>query len=104
MLLRFESQICVQNAPNEIPDLEQCQIAKYQKQDGGASSDCDDPRRDGLTTMTRGSKDKGYMSTHYVKMEGSEQERQLLEVLRDTKVTPLPTFDCSSKGRTVHGM
>ena len=23
------------------------------------------------------------MSTHYVKMEGSEQERQLLEVLRD---------------------
>jgi hypothetical protein len=37
MLLGFESQICVQNAPNEIPDLEQCQIAKYQKQDGGGA-------------------------------------------------------------------
>jgi|ERR1700730_9775727 hypothetical protein len=35
MLLGFESQICVQNAPNEIPDLEQSQIAKYHKQDRG---------------------------------------------------------------------
>jgi hypothetical protein len=34
MLLGFESQICVQNAPNnKIPHLKQCQIAKYHKQD-----------------------------------------------------------------------
>jgi hypothetical protein len=44
------------------------------------------------------------MITHNVQTEATEQERQMLEVIRDRGVGALPTFDCSFNGRTVHGM
>jgi hypothetical protein len=48
------------------------------------------------------------MSTYNVKMEGSEQERQLLEVLRDHGVDAASDFRllviCWSKSRTALGM
>jgi hypothetical protein len=44
------------------------------------------------------------MNTYSVKMEGSEQERQLLEVLRDHDGDAASDFRLLSKSRTAHGM